>query len=254
MHKKYVSITIKSVGYIAACLVLTIGVFGAVNSSNNSMITPTNDNNPINQIAQSNMRTVTPESAIEEKSVATPKNEKNIKNESKFVARDDGAKINSDKPVETDSFAEGNTIYFKENENTKSDIEVLSDVAVASIEASAGGEQDLQPFDIAMARSINPEEFEKAEETEEKTLNSILYNSQSDKNEIYEKVKQSMVLEMEKSEDVEYYIDGENAFLELTGEEKAHINEDGELIITFEAGEVAREELGEVQFNLGVIE
>ena len=59
--------------------------------------------------------------------------------------------------------------------------------------------------------------------------------------------------QMNESKEEIYFIDGNNAFDEITGNEDFYIDGNNDLYITFDKGEVASESIGTVEFNVGNI-
>ncbi len=105
----------------------------------------------------------------------------------------------------------------------------------AQIEAYSGAETR----DVYEEAKLKQSKFERA------TLSDYLENNQDLIKNVSEKVKEKM-----SADETIIYFDN---FTSITGNEYFYLTEENELVIIFEPGVVAKEENGEIYFNVGII-
>jgi hypothetical protein len=169
------------------------------------------------------------------------------------------------KPQAIKQSVKNDTVYTKKAEAIVESV-ITENVEVAQEIQAETGEQN--EYSLSIARSIEvaggegkvyqPEEnvdeaYNLPQESNIKAskISDLFEEGYDYKKEISEKIKIQAEERMIINPGIEYNIGDE---FTVTGDEEFYINDKNELIIVFAAGVIAAEELGKVQFNIGVIE
>lgn len=109
-----------------------------------------------------------------------------------------------------------------------------------------------QGFEILTEETVNDAVFETEESAKLYKKLSDLYGEEYDyKSKISKKIKEQAKERMTLNPQIEYNIGDD---FTITGNEEFYINDNNEVVIVFDEGVVAPEDLGKVEFNIGIVD
>lgn len=224
---------------VAACLIVGVILTSVVYNNRNTFVLQ-NDNEQDIQNNGTVVRTVEEHSSTEENTRVEEEKEINIpvKTEEK---KNKSPKKETVKRENEEQKPQSDIVYSYEKEET-----VVKPEVSAKVEAYT--ENEVQEQAAACAEAVQNDVSAYAGSGRSvKTITIIDYLGNDE--ELIASISQNIKNQIENDNEREYYED----FSLINGNEDYYIDENGELIVIFEAGQIASEDYGTISFNVGII-